>query len=116
MAIDKKYIGKITEDNLDDWLHSTGFLYPRNEKQLDRFNKLFEDYDFKLNNVTIDVTSILNGTLCNKTKIVPLNLSSDFNNEIESLRMVARKGQSNNLPKHIIDKMRNKHRDSDDKE
>ena len=116
MAIDKKYIGKITEDNLDDWLHSTGFLYPRNEKQLDRFNKLFEDYDLKLNNVTIDVTSILNGTLCNKTKIVPLNLSSDFNNEIESLRMVARNGQSNNLPKHIIDKMRNKHRDSDDKE
>lgn len=116
MAIDKKYIGKITEDNLDDWLHSTGFLYPRNEKQLDRFNKLFEDYDFKLNNVTIDVTSILNGTLYNKTKIIPLNLSSDFNNEIESLRMVARKGQSNNLPKHIIDKMRNKHRDSDDKE
>lgn len=116
MAIDKKYIGKITEDNLDDWLHSTGFLYPRNEKQLDRFNKLFEDYDFKLNNARIDITSILNDTLCNKTKIIPLNLSSDFNNEIESLRMVARKGQSNNLPKHIIDKMRNKHRDSDDKE
>lgn len=116
MAIDKKYIGKITEDNLDDWLHSTGFLYPRNEKQLDRFNKLFEDYDFKINEARIDVTSILNGTLCNKVKITPLNLSSDFNNEIESLRMVARKGQSNNLPKHIIDKMRNKHRDSDDKE
>lgn len=116
MAIDKKYIGKITEDNLDDWLHSTGFLYPRNEKQLDRFNKLFEDYDFKLNNARIDITSILNGSLCNKTKIITLNLSSDFNNEIESLRMVARKGQSNNLPKHIIDKMRNKHRDSDDKE
>lgn len=116
MAIDKKYIGEITEDNLDDWLHSTGFLYPRNEKQLDRFNILFEDDDFKLNNARIDITSILNDTLCNKTKIIPLNLSSDFNNEIESLRMVARKGQSNNLPKHIIDKMRNKHRDSDDKE
>ena len=31
MAIDKKYIGKISDDNLDDWLHSTGFLYPTNE-------------------------------------------------------------------------------------
>ena len=116
MAIDKKYIGKISEDNLDDWLHSTGFLYPINEKQLDRFSKLYEDYDFKLKDANIDIASIINGTLCNKTKIIPLKLSSDFNNEIENLRMVARKGQSNNLPKHIIDKMRNKHCDSDDKE
>ena len=48
MAIDKKYIGKVTESNLDDWLHSTGFLYPTNEIQLERFEKLYEDYDFKL--------------------------------------------------------------------
>lgn len=116
MAIDKKYIGKISDDNLDDWLHSTGFLYPTNEKQLERFNKLFEDYDFKLNNAVIDVTSIINGTLCNKTKIIPLNISLDISSEIENLKMVARKGQTNNLPKHIIDKMRNKHRDSDDTE
>ncbi|PZO29128.1 MAG: hypothetical protein DCF13_07200 [Flavobacteriaceae bacterium] len=115
MAIDKKYIGKISDDNLDDWLHSTGFLYPTNENQLDRFNKLFDDYDFKLDNAVIDVKSIINGTLCNKTKIIP-NKNIDFITEIESLKMVARKGQTNNLPKHIIDKMRNKHRDSDDKE
>jgi hypothetical protein len=116
MAIDKKYIGKISDDNLDDWLHSTGFLYPTNENQLDRFNKLFEDHDFKLNNAVIDVTSVINGTLCNKTKIIPLNISLDIISEIENLKMVARKGQTNNLPKHIIDKMRNKHRDSDDTE
>jgi hypothetical protein len=115
MAIDKKYIGKISESNLDDWLHSTGYLYPKNEQQLDRFNKLYEDYDFKLKNATIDIKSIIDGTLCNKAKVIPLNIDSDINNEIESLRMVARKGQDN-LPKHIIDKMRNKHRDSDDTE
>lgn len=113
MAIDKKYIGKISEDNLDDWLHSTGYLYPMNEKQLDRFNKLYEGYDFKLKNATIDIKSIIEGTLCNKAKVIPLNISPDINAEIENLKMVARKGQSN-LPKHIIDKMRNKHRDSDD--
>ena len=60
--------------------------------------------------------SIINGTLCNKTKTIPLNISLDISSEIENLKMVARKGQTNNLPKHIIDKMRNKHRDSDDKE
>ena len=42
MAIDKKYIGKVTESNLDDWLHSTGFLYPTNEIQLERFKN--KDY------------------------------------------------------------------------
>ncbi|WP_309613986.1 hypothetical protein [Flavobacterium sp.] len=113
MAIDKKYIGKITDDNLDDWLHSTGFLYPTNEKQLDRFNKLHEDYDFKLKDAIIDIKSIIEGTLCNKTKVISFDLGSDVSNEIQNLKMVARKGQDN-LPKHIIDKMRGKHRDSDD--
>lgn len=113
MAINKKYIGKISEDNLDDWLHSTGFLYPTNEKQLERFNKLYEDYDFKLKNATIDVKSIIEGTLCNKSKVVPLNLDSNINNEIENLKMVARKGKKG-LPQNIIDKMKKKHRDSDD--
>lgn len=113
MAIDKKYIGKITESNLDDWLYSTGFLYPINEKQLERFNKLYEDYDFKLKNATIDIKSIIEGTLRNREKIIPMNLSSDVSNEIENLKMVARKGQSG-LSQNIIDRMKKKHRDSDD--
>ncbi|MDV3550499.1 hypothetical protein CMU66_18400 [Elizabethkingia anophelis] len=113
MAIDKKYIGKITESNLDDWLHSTGFLYPVNERQLERFNKLYEDYDFKLKSATIDIKSIIEGTLCNREKIIPLDINKETSNEIENLKMVARKGQ-NNLPQHIIDKMKKKHRNSDD--
>lgn len=115
MAIDKKHIRKITESNLDDWLHSTGFLYPINEKHLERFNKLYEDYDFKLKNARIDIKSIIEGTLYKKEKIIPINLNRDISNEIENLKMVARKGQDN-LPQHIIDKMKKKHRDSDDKE
>lgn len=114
MAIDKKYIGKVTESNLDDWLHSTGFLYPTNEIQLERFEKLYEDYDFKLKNATIDIESIIKGTLlCNKGQVIPLNLDADIKKEIEDIKMVARKGQ-NNLPQHIIDKMRKNHLDSDD--
>lgn len=113
MGIDKKYIDKVTEENLDDWLHSAGYLFPTNEKQLDRFNKLYSDYDFKLKDAVIDIKSIIEETLCNKIKVIPFNLTSDVNNEIENLKMVARKGQ-NNLPKHIIDKMKNKHRGSDD--
>jgi phage antirepressor YoqD-like protein len=62
MGIDKKYIGKVTETNLDDWLHSTGFLFPQNKTQIERFNKLYEDYDFKLKNTGINVKSIIDGS------------------------------------------------------
>jgi hypothetical protein len=51
--------------------------------------------------------------LCNKSKIIPINLDADVKKEIEDIKMVARKGQ-NNLPQHIIDKMRKNHRDNDD--
>jgi len=119
MALDKKYSNKINENNLDDWLHSTGFLYPKNEKQLERFEKLYEDYDFKLRNEKIDIESIFNGTLCYKTKVIQLNLSSSIINDIEDLKedlkMVARKGQSG-LPQNIIDKMKKKHKGLNDKE
>lgn len=115
MALDKKYSNKINENNLDDWLHSTGFLYPKNEKQLERFEKLYEDYDFKLSNEKIDIESILKDTLCYKTRTIQLNLSSSVINDIEDLKMVARKGQSG-LPQHIIDKMKKKHNGPNDKE
>ena len=55
MATDKKYKGKINESNLNDWLASTGYLFATNEIQLDRFNKIYEDYDFKLKDINIDV-------------------------------------------------------------
>src|SRR5690625_7101196 len=68
-----------------------------------------------LKDATIDIKSIIEDTLCNKNKVIPMSLDVDVSNEIENLRMVARKGQDN-LPQHIIDKMKKKHRDSDDKE
>ncbi|MEK6511846.1 hypothetical protein [Myroides odoratimimus] len=115
MAINKKYIDKITENNLDDWLHSTGFLYPKNEKQLERFEKLYEDYDFKLKDEKIDIDSIINDTLCYKVKVMRLDLSNEIKKDIQDLKMVARKGQ-NEIPQHIIDKMKKKHQGPNDKE
>ncbi len=47
MAKPKK-IELIEIAQLDSWLGSTGFLFPSNELELDRFNKLYEDYDYKL--------------------------------------------------------------------
>jgi len=110
MADNKKHI--INLEILDHYLGATGFIYPMNEKQLDLFEKLYEDFDFKLKNISIDVASIINNQL-KKQSIIQL-FNNDVN-EIEDLKMVARKGSQ--LPQDIIDKMYGKHRKkSDDKE
>jgi len=115
MAASKKYRGEINFKNLDEWLHSTGFLFPKNETQLARFNRLYADYDFKLKDVRIDVKSIIDGSVCFNTRIFRIIEDEDINKEIGELKMVARKGQE--IPKQVIDKMRKKHRKDDgDKE
>ena len=106
MAKPKK-IELIEITHLDCWLGSTGFIFPSNELELDRFNKLYEDYDYKLDEKSIDPIAIINNTFHREYKVITM-FKSDLDEEIESLRMVARKGNIN-LPQNIIDKMRKKH-------
>lgn len=113
MATNKKYQGKIDLNNLGEWLCSTGFLFPKNEIQLARFNELYADYDFKLKDARIDVKSIIDGNVCFNTRVFRI-IEEDEIKDIEELKMVARKGQE--VPKHIIDKMKQKHRKSNDGE
>ena len=84
--------------------------------ELARFNKIYADYDFKLKDVSIDAKSIVEGRICScDAKRFQIKKTEKLSNEIEELRMVARKGKE--LPKHILDKMTKKHRkNSDDKE
>lgn len=111
MGDSKKHI--INLEILDHYLGATGFIYPMNEKQLDLFEKLYEDFDFKLKNVSIDVASIIKNQL-KKQSVIQL-ISNDDVKEIEDLKMVARKGSQ--LPQDLIDKMYGKHRKKpDDKE
>ena len=105
MGIDKKYIGKVTETNLDDWLHSTGFLFSQNKTQIERFNKLYEDYDFKLKNTNINVKSIIDDSFCIEKKSKIISIDKNLGLEIENLKMVARKGQSN-ISQSVFDKMK----------
>lgn len=106
MARPKK-IELIEIEQLDSWLSSTGFMFPSNELELDRFDRLYQDYDFKLDSQSIDPLAIMNNTFHKKDKVIQM-FKEDLIEDIESLRMVARKGSSN-LPQHIIDKMRKKH-------
>ncbi|MDN3605559.1 hypothetical protein [Kaistella yonginensis] len=105
MGIDKKYIGKVTENNLDDWLHSTGFVFPQTKIHIERFNKLYEDYDFKLKNTSINVKSIIDGSFCLEKEPKIISIDSNISLEIQSLKMVARKGQSG-ISQSVIDKMK----------
>ena len=54
----------IKNQNLEEWFRSTGFLFPTNELELARFNKIYADYDFKLKDVSIDAKSIVEGIRC----------------------------------------------------
>ena len=106
---------KINNNNLEEWFRSTGFLFPTNELELARFNKLYADYDFKLNDVLINAKSIVEGNICSySTKVFRIEKTEELKNEIEELRMVARKGHD--VPKHILDKMTKKHRKNKDGE
>ncbi|MDD4280557.1 MAG: hypothetical protein PHX74_12575, partial [Candidatus Sumerlaeales bacterium] len=73
------------------------------------------DYDFKLKDVSIDTKSIIDGDICScETKVFSIGKVDEVKNEIEELKMVARKGQ--NVPQHILDKMTKKHRKNNDGE
>ena len=108
MGVTRKHINKIDQINLDDWMSSLGFTYPKSEVQLSRFNKFYDDYKYKLINPKVDYEAIFNRSLKHKSKVVPF-AKDESEGEIDELRMVARKGQTNKLPQHIVDKMRKKH-------
>lgn len=111
MAKKNKLSGLIDESNLDIWLSSSGYLFPRNETELSRFEKLYADYNFKLEDKSIDINSIINGTLTCQTKVISL-FDSEEEKDIQELKMAARKGIQS-IPKDILTKMKNKHQDGD---
>ena len=108
MAQNKKHI---TPENITEWLSSTGFLFPRNEVELERFEKLYGDLDLGLTGKEIDPDKIINDTFKEeKTLKMPDSIQQE---EISPYRMAARKG--NNLPKHIMDKIKkNQSKSKDD--
>jgi len=99
MAQNKKHI---TSENVTEWLCSTGFLFPRNEVELNRFDKLYDDVDLGLTGLEIDPEKIING---NYKKNTIVHVHEELNDEeINPYRMAARNG--NALPKHIMDKIK----------
>ena len=108
MAKKHKLGGLINENNLDHWLSSSGYLYPRTEPELNLFEKAIADFEFKLENKSIDIESIVNGALTCHKNVISL-ISDEDKTEINTLKMAARKGDQS-IPKEILDKMKDKHK------
>lgn len=98
MEQNKKHI---TPDNITEWLCSTGFLFPRNELELSRFEKLYGDIRETLSGNEVDPDRIINGIT--DSKVIKMNNTATETNFSE-FKMVARNG--NSIPKHILEKMK----------
>jgi len=102
-----------TQDDWVSWLASTGYLFPRNEQELGRYNKLYQDNDqIILEDSTVSVERILAGKCRLFPPVNPFE-DQDINQIEQQYRMVARKGQGQ-LPEHIHAKMK-KNESNDDK-
>ena len=86
---------------MPEWLASTGFLFPTNELELARFEKLYAEEAADIAGFEVNCDRILGKSL--SVKIVRLESEAKPENIIP-LRMVARKGS--NLPKRIQDKIK----------
>jgi hypothetical protein len=98
MAQNKNHI---TPENITEWLASTGFLLPRNEVELARFDKLFAEDNLELTGKEIDPEKILRGELdIPIIKHLPVLKPEDLN----EYKLVARNGKQ--LSKNILDKIK----------
>lgn len=97
----------INDSNIYEWLCSTGHLLPGNEKELNRFERLFPGDEIVVNENAVDPFVIISGNR-KKQSFVSTFLEPDAANEMEQLRMAARKHREN-LPSHIIDQIQKNH-------
>lgn len=94
----------INPENFNEWLRSTGFLFPTNELELNRFEKLYSDFQHELDGSIIDPTSIISGL---QQKPITIQKNGNSPEEFNNFKMVARNGV--NLPAHILAKMKKNH-------
>jgi hypothetical protein len=91
----------LTIDQMPEWMASTGFLFPTNELELARFEKLYAEDTEDVSTFEVDCERIFAGTL--QAKVVQF-APEPRREDIAPLKMVARKGAI--LPKHIQDKIK----------
>ncbi|HCY77653.1 MAG TPA: hypothetical protein DHV28_17210 [Ignavibacteriales bacterium] len=89
----------ITEDNFREWLASTGNLFPGNKSELNRFEKLYSDFEYRLDESYVDPFAIINGDFIPKRIKIELQ-----NSDNDGFKMAARNLE--HLPEHILSKLK----------
>ncbi|PLX08217.1 MAG: hypothetical protein C0596_07960 [Marinilabiliales bacterium] len=107
MGQSKKIV--ISEDDLREWLASTGSLFPENKLELARFEKLYADFHYTIDESCVDPFKIISGEY-KPQNFTRLNEDSD-NTE---LKMAAR--NLGEIPEHIMKKIRKNQNGSGSKE
>lgn len=107
----KKKNNDISADRFDELLAIAGFTYPRTDNELEQFEFLYKDYDFKLKGVRVNPNEIINQSFEKKGKILKLR-DEEEQQDINELRIAARKGKEQ-IPQSILDKMKSKHKYDD---
>ena len=97
----------INADRFDELLSIAGYIYPRNDNELEQFELLYKDYDFKLKDVRVNPEEIINQSYKKQGKALKLR-NEEEQQDINELRIAARKGNEQ-IPKSILDKMKRKH-------
>lgn len=92
-----------------DLFQSKGLLFPETEKEVENF-ELFNPVE-NISPADWDAPEKIIKRGPKKLLLIEPASDDSLINEIEELRMVARKGS--NLPSHIIDKMKAKHKKDD---
>lgn len=104
------------KDNIiDQILSSTGYLPPRNEKEMNAFERIYSKVEVD-EAFHVDVGRIVNESCqykdgCqDKTRLVPMASTGKFTQN--DLRMAAR--NFGNLPEDVIEKLKKQHKDDGD--
>ena len=97
MAQNKKHL---TPENSAEWLASCGFIFPTNEIELIRFNKLYGVPDSTISGDEVDPVKIIRSQETPDKSVYNLSHSP-----LNPYQMVAR-NFATDLPSHILDKMK----------
>jgi hypothetical protein len=99
----------LTLDNLEEWMHSTGYLLPRTPLELARFERLHHQLSHQVDCKAVDPLAIIQGTW--KLNYIVSEALDDLSVDMDELRLAARK--YNALPDHIIQQIKNNHHKKD---
>jgi hypothetical protein len=88
-------------ENFNEWLATTGYLFPSNPVELERFETLFKDFNYQLSSEVVDPIKIINGTYSQVIKKIE---SFEKISDIHELKIAARNLKE--IPDHILKKIK----------